>query len=111
MSDKSHAETEAEIFDLMMALQQYTKHAEGSQKALDEASNAASQNARQLANTQADLQQTVQKTIRAEAKAMRRSVLALDWWAFAVAFLLGGVAGLAGGWYIVTTWPRVFFGG
>lgn len=111
MSDKSHAEIEAEIFDLLMSLQQYAKHAEGSKASLDKASRAASRNAQQLADAKTNLQQTVQKTIRAEASAMRRASLALDWWAFIAAFLFGGLAGLAGGWYIVTTWPRVFFGG
>lgn len=100
MPDKTHAEIEAEIFDLMAEAQTRSNAAKRQQQAVDDAVAAQKRAAEDMAdrakalhNARSGLEKAAHQAIAQEAAKMRRSALMADWAAILSAAMLGVLIG------------------
>lgn len=100
MTDKSHAEIEAEIFDLMAEAHTRFAAAKRQQAAVDEAvatqkraAESMADEAKALKSARSGLEKAARQAIAQEAGKLRRSAVMADWTAILAALLVGLLIG------------------
>lgn len=99
---KTHAEIEAEIYDLIIAAKGYTKDA---QAARDDIKAAAGElkaatsdqqgTAEQLATLRKQIRKDAREAVAAEAGKLRKSAIMAEWMSIALAAVVGAAVGAA----------------
>lgn len=98
---RTHAEIEAELYELVVLAKRRDERAQEQQTQLDESLQAIQQASDRLQKSPEAVRAELNKAVAAEAGKLRRSALIADWTGLLVAFMAGVLAGVIGlGWWL-----------